>query len=219
MLLSLWHAHDTLTAEPSLRTRHAELTRDLILRTVVERLEEGAHGDITVPEIARRSGISLRTIYRYFPSRAELIAGVAELVREDLQPTFAQHVDDLPDLWEQIVRRFEQHPNLARALALSETGQEVNSPIRQQRLKRVQQVLEEVTGNLSKAEARQAHAVVVYLSNVLTWVTMRDELGLETPDIGAAVSWALRTLIDDLRRRNEAAGAKGKASNRRRSHG
>jgi hypothetical protein len=80
-------------------------------------------------------------------------------------------------------------------------------------------VLEEVTGDLSKAEARQAHAVVVYLSNMLTWVTMRDELGLETPDIGAAVSWALRTLIDDLRRRNEAAGASGKASNRRRSHG
>jgi AcrR family transcriptional regulator len=208
-----------MAADPSLRARHAELTRDLILRTVVERLEEGAHVDITVPEIARRSGISLRTIYRYFPSRAELMAGVAELVREDLQPTFAQHVDELPELWEQIVRRFEQHPNLARALALSQTGQEVNSPIRRQRLEHIQQVLEEVTGNLSKAEARQAHAVVVYLSNVLTWVTMRDELGLETPDIGAAVSWALRTLIDDLRRRNEAAGANGKASDGRRSHG
>jgi AcrR family transcriptional regulator len=208
-----------VAAEPSLRTRHAELTRDLILRTVVERLEEGAHEEITVPEIARRSGVSLRTIYRYFPSREELIAGAAERVREDLQPTFAEHVDELPELWEQVVRRFEQHPNLARALAFSRTGHEVRSPIRQQRLEHIQQVLEEVTGDLSKAEARQAHAVVVYLSNMLTWVTMRDELGLKTPDIGAAVSWALRTLIDDLRRRNEAAGASGKASNRRRSHG
>lgn len=171
-----------------------------------------------MPEIARRSGVSLRTIYRYFPSRDELISGAAERVREDLQPTFPQHVDELPELWEQVVRRFEQHPNLAQALARSQTGQELRSPIRQQRLEHIQQVLEEVTGNLSKAEARQAHAVVVYLSNMLAWVTMRDELGLETPDIGAAVSWALRTLIDDLRRRNEAAGASGKASNRRRSH-
>jgi AcrR family transcriptional regulator len=96
-----------VAAEPSLRTRHAELTRDLILRTVVERLEEGAHEEITVPEIARRSGVSLRTIYRYFPSREELIAGAAERVREDLQPTFAEHVDELPELWEQVVRRFE----------------------------------------------------------------------------------------------------------------
>ena len=171
-----------------------------------------------MPEIARRSGISLRTIYRYFPSRAELIDGAAELVREDLQPTFAQHIDELSELWEQVVRRFEQHPNLARALALSQTGQEIHSPMRRQRLEHIQQLLEEVTGNLSKAEARQAHAVVVYLSSMLTWVTMRDELGLETPDIGAAVSWALRTLINDLRRRNEAAGASGKVSNRRRSN-
>ena len=207
-----------MATEASLRTRHAELKRDLILRTVVERLEEGGHEDITVPEIARRSGISLRTIYRYFPSRAELIDGAAELVREDLQPTFAQHIDELSELWEQVVRRFEQHPNLARALALSQTGQEIHSPMRRQRLEHIQRLLEEVTGNLSKAEARQAHAVVVYLSSMLTWVTMRDELGLETPDIGAAVSWALRTLINDLRRRNEAAGASGKVSNRRRSN-
>lgn len=45
---------------------------------------------------------------------------------------------------------------------------------------------------------------------MLAWVTMRDEAGLEGREVGKALEWAMRTLIDDLRRRNEVAGrAKG----------
>ena len=46
-----------------------------------------------------------------------------------------------------------------------------------------------------------------YLSNMLAWLTMRDENGFSGEQSGKAIGWAMRVLIDDLRRRNEAAGA------------
>ena len=56
-------------SDSSLRQRHSELTRELIMRTVAELLEEGEASELAVPEVARRSGVSLRTVYRYFPTR------------------------------------------------------------------------------------------------------------------------------------------------------
>jgi len=68
------------TNETSLRQRHSELTRELILRTVAELLEEGDAAALAVPEVARRSGVSLWTVYRYFPTREQLIAAAGEWI-------------------------------------------------------------------------------------------------------------------------------------------
>ena len=63
-----------------------------------------------------------------------------------------------------------------------------------------------MTDRLPRREQRKAFAVLGYLENMLAWVTMRDEAGLDGREVGEAVEWAMRTLINDLRRRNNAAG-------------
>src|ERR687892_439738 len=65
-----------------LREQQAELTRELILKAVAERLELDDPGEISVPEIAAASGVSLRTVYRYFPTRDELLTAAAEWINE-----------------------------------------------------------------------------------------------------------------------------------------
>ena len=70
----------TPTEDVSLRQRHSELTRELILRTVAAILEDGDAAELAVPAVARRSGVSLRTVYRYFPTREELIAAAGEWI-------------------------------------------------------------------------------------------------------------------------------------------
>jgi hypothetical protein len=77
---------------------------------------------------------------------------------------------------------------------------------RTRRLENLGQLVREVAGNLPPAEARQAEAVLGYLSSMLAWLTMHDENQMAGEEIGRAVNWAFRTLMDDLRRRNEAAG-------------
>ena len=104
-------------------------------------------------------------------------------------------------------KAFDQHPNLVRAMATSRAGNLVRSVRRPRRLEAQNRALREITGNLPAAEQRQAEAVFGYLSNMLAWLTMRDENGFSGEQSGQAISWAMRVLIDDLRRRNEAVGA------------
>src|SRR5690348_5426393 len=199
------------TNETSLRHRHSELTRELILRTVAELLENGDASEFAVPEVARRSGISLRTVYRYFPTREALIAAAGEWIGANVVggriPTL---LDEVPQVYAENAARWDERPRLVEAMALSRGANSLRSIRRQERLAKLRDSLREVTDGLPEAEARRAFAVFAYLDNMLAWLTMRDEAGLDGKETGAAVAWAMNVLIDDLRRRQRAAGASRK---------
>jgi AcrR family transcriptional regulator len=195
----------------SLRQRQSELTRELILRTVAELLEQGEASELAVPEVARRSGVSLRTIYRYFPTREELIAAAGEWIGVNvlaaaIPPTLAE----IPEVYAENAALWDEHPRLVEAMALSRGANSLRSIRRQERLEKLREALREVTDGLPAAEARRAFGIFAYLDNMLAWVTMRDEAGLDGKEVGAAVAWAMQVLIDDLRRRQKAAGTSRK---------
>ena len=193
----------------SLREQQAQLTRELILRAVATLLEADEPDDISVPEVARRAGVSLRTVYRYFPTREELFAAAGDWIGEHLfgDAPFEQTADELGEVFKRVCERFDQAPRLVRAMALSQAGRSVRSHRRDKRLESIRNALAEVTDNLPKQEVREAEAVFFYLESMLAWVTMRDEAGLNGKQTGEAIAWAIRTLVADLRRRNNAAGA------------
>ena len=195
-----------------LREQHAEFTRDAILRALAQLLEVENPGDIAMPDVARKAGVALRTVYRYFTTREELLAAAADWLNEQRfgGVPFGDTVDEIPRIFRQACERWDEHPQLVRAMALSQAGRRVRSHRRVQRLAALRRALVPVTDRLPKREQRQAFAVLAYLENMLAWVTMRDEGGLTSREAGEAVEWAMRTLIEDLRRRNAAAGrAKG----------
>ena len=57
----------------SLRDQQVDLTRDLIMRAFQELLQNDHPDAITFPQVAEAAGVSLRTVYRYFPTRADLL--------------------------------------------------------------------------------------------------------------------------------------------------
>ena len=199
------------TPETSLRQRHADLTRELILRTVAELLEEGSASDLSVPDVARRSGVSLRTVYRHFPTREDLLAAAGEWIGVNiLRATIPEAIAEVPQVYAENAALWDEHPNLVEAMALTRGANSVRSIRRQERLEKLREALREVTNGLPEDEARQAFAVFAYLNSMLAWVTMREEAGLDGKQVGAAVAWAMQVLIDDLRRRQRAAGTRGK---------
>jgi hypothetical protein len=89
-------------------------------------------------------------------------------------------------------------------MALSQVGREARSSRRRERLEAIRQALENEVGALSEDELRQAEAVLAYLHNMLAYTTLREEHELTGAEIGAALGWAIRTLVADLRRRQRA---------------
>ena len=79
----------------SLRDEQRALTRQKVLAAVLELVAEGSLDELSVPAVAQRSGVSVATIYRYFPTRDELLAAAAaEPSRQALAQPPAPRPDD-----------------------------------------------------------------------------------------------------------------------------
>ena len=61
----------------TIRTAQKQVTRQRILDAVLDLVAEGELAEVTVPDVARRSGASVATIYRYFPSKDALFEAAA----------------------------------------------------------------------------------------------------------------------------------------------
>lgn len=77
------------TYRSALRDRQASETRERILDAVVHVMARGV-ADLSIPAVAREAGVSVRTVYRHFATKRELLA--------ELQPHFARRtgMDAMP---------------------------------------------------------------------------------------------------------------------------
>jgi AcrR family transcriptional regulator len=193
----------------SLREQHALATRERILAAVAELIERGHPDELTMPGVAEASGVSLRTVYRYYPTREHLLEAAGRWIGDELfKHPYPRDLDDVADLYQEGSRDFDERPGLARALAQSQLGQRARGYRRRERLDAIHGAVRGELTSLSEEELRQAEAVLAYLHNILAYTSLREESGLSGEEIGQAVGWAIRTLTDDLRKRNQKARRK-----------
>ena len=196
------HAPDT--TPPSLRERRREETAFLVLDAVEAILAERGVDGLTIDRVAEHVGVSPRTVYRYFPDRAALLAAAMRR-NEERSPYQA------PTTPEQIGRAFaavfpffDEQPALFRAIHTARVAGTLRSEVRVRRVGEIEAALAPAVDRLPEREASQGSAVIAYLANALAWLSLRDESGLDGRDAGAAITWAIDTLVADLRRRNDA---------------
>src|SRR5437773_7132552 len=67
-------------------TRHTEATRKAIVEAAAELFLDRRPGGFSVQDVADRVGLTHRTVYRYFPTRQELMGAAAQY----LAPGFAE---------------------------------------------------------------------------------------------------------------------------------
>ena len=184
----------------SLRDQQAELTRELIVRAFVELLRNDHPDAITYPQVAEAAGVSLRTVYRYFPTRADLLQIAAAWFTEltgEVPWDDPRTVRDLAAVLPQIGRLFDEHTNVFRALSEIE--------LERPRRDAVAAAIADVSGNLAPNEVRGAEAMLGYIRSGRAWLVLHEQYGLAGDEIVATLDWAAGSLLDDVRRRNEAA--------------
>jgi AcrR family transcriptional regulator len=171
---------------------------------VAQLIERRDADELTVPGVAEASGVSLRTIYRYYPTREALLEAAGRWIGDEiLRSPYPRTLDEVASLYRERTRTFERHPGLVRAMALSEVGREVRAYRRAERLRAIGKALADEIPSLSKAERRRAEAVLAYLHNILAFTSMREESGLSGEEAGEAVAWAIETLVAELRRTHQ----------------
>jgi AcrR family transcriptional regulator len=81
-------------AEPGLRERKKQQTRQLILDTATRLFLERGFDGVTVTEIARAAELSEMTVFNYFPTKEDLVFGRMEFFEEQLVAAVQQRASE-----------------------------------------------------------------------------------------------------------------------------
>lgn len=195
---------------PELRDRQAELARTAILDALIARLERGESDELSMEALAADAGLSRRTLYRYFPSRELLFAAAGERIERllDLPTEVDGGADAISASFAYASRQLEARPALARAMVRSRVGAAVRSPLRASRREAIERALSEVTTGLPPGEGRRAAAIITHLCSSATWMALQDDAQLNSHESRAAITWALDTIVGELRRQHDQAQRK-----------
>lgn len=184
----------------TLRNRQAALARQAIFEALVRHLEAGDADDIPMEELAREAGVSRRTLYRYFPNRAALLAEAGDWIRaEALQLPVDIGDEGIAESFRTAAARLQKKPRLARALLRTQTGSAVRSGYRAERAKAIRNAVRREAPDLSRRQVERAAAVIGLLCSSSAWITIQDESGLSATSAQASVIWAIETLLARLR--------------------
>lgn len=188
--------------ESPLRAEHVEQTRRRILEAVAEILADEEAGELTIPLVALRARVSVRTVYRHFPTKEALFDAFGEWAEENLSLAFHSYpetVEAVVEMAPALYQTYDENEALMRAV-LSKRGQEIRGRTRRRRLTAFEKAMSELAGGLEPAERRRALAVVYLLVSAPAWQAMREQAGLAGVEAGRAAAWAVRVLTDELRR-------------------
>lgn len=197
-------------ASSTLRERHFEQTREMIFDALLQEVSSRGIVDFSIPELARDAGVSVRTIYRYFPTKDALLLAFGEWLDGQTGPQeWPKDAEALARTPETLFPAFEEREAIIRSQWITPQGRAIRARNRVRRLDRRRQVIREITSNLDEREAEDALAMISYLISSRAWIALKDDFHLDGERSGKAVSWAVRTLVADLRRRNRTAGKAG----------
>jgi AcrR family transcriptional regulator len=194
----LRHHHAMMAS--TLRERQAEQVRVAVLDAVAKQLEERSVDDIAMADVAAEAGISLRTLYRYFPDRAALLHAAGEHLYRALGIGYEiTNAADISASFRDAATKLSSRPALTRALVQTTAGRAARSAARVQRVEAIRTALAPLTASLDADTARRATAVIAHLCSAASWVAVSDDSGLDDEDAQQAVAWAIDALVAVLR--------------------
>lgn len=189
------------SAPRNTRETRKDEARTRILDTFIAMMGEG-DALLNHDTIAERAGIARRTVYRYFPDRAALMDAALLRVREraGVGVGYPDSAEDLLATLEPIYTGFDAIAPIAVMTRTTPQGRTLRLAQKDQRVARYRRALADAVKDLPEEDRTLATAMLQVL-HTTPWLEMRDQWDLDGRQIARATGWAVRTLLNDLRRR------------------
>lgn len=188
------------TYKSPLREEQAEQTRTRLLETLTELLADDAHGDdVTVALVAERAKVSVRTAYRYFPTRDAMFDAFNVFNRHKFgSPAPNVTLEGLAKHATELLTSFEKNASAIRAARRSRVDIEIRRRRKLEQVRALKKAVEKFAPQLDDLRARQVGAALHNLFGSEPWLNMLDNWGLTTPQAIEAVCWGLDAMIKKL---------------------
>jgi len=192
----------------SLRERQTAATRKQIVDVAMEMLTRHPAEPFTHEIIAKKAGMGARTVYRYFPRRANLMQVVWERIREETRTRFPSNEREVVVFARTQFREFDKQEAMVRASLAFSGSTEIRARGSLQGRPAFRKSLSHITAHLPPAERRRLIAVCLAIYSAPFWQLLRDRGELDGGEPGEAAAWALQAVLSAAR--SEARRLRGK---------
>jgi AcrR family transcriptional regulator len=183
-----------------LRDDHRRHTRERIVRAVAELVTEEHPAAVSVPAVARRAGVGVATVYRYFPSKEALLDAAAVVVSDGARgvegrppTTFEELEAVLPVAWHELAG---EHLALARNQLASPLGRELRRRRWEEKQTSMRSALEAIGLDPASVEGQRLSALADVLTSSTALLELHDKAQIPVDDAVSYVLWGLRALVD-----------------------
>jgi AcrR family transcriptional regulator len=178
-----------------LREKQQEETRELILEALGKALVAAGPVDLSLPNVAERAGVNVRTVYRHFGGREQLVDALQAHVLRRFTPRLPATLAELLDYPPTLFALFDEHAPWVEAMLRAGPGADARGVGKAARVAQFQALTAPVVAGLPSEEAAAVQAIFKHLVSAETWYAMRRDFGLDGPTAGRAVSRTLRALV------------------------
>jgi AcrR family transcriptional regulator len=193
------------TYTSALRDRQTAQTRELILDAVTSLLDDRRADEVTTRDIAVTAGVSERTVYRHFPDRDSLLAGLSQRMSEldGDRPSFeALRLEDLVPMSRRLMEVLDEHYVIARAEAVFNADPRRFGADTRANSRDILELLADELPQLGGTDQRRVAAVIRCLASSQAWLRMREEFGVPGTESGPVVAWVIDLIVRELRAGN-----------------
>lgn len=189
-----------------------EQTRVLILERAAELLAEDALPELTVPDAAARAGVSVRTAYRYFPTKEALHEALNEWIMRRWGPYAGPpaHADELPEYVGKLYMSFSDNEVLLRASRRSRAASELKKQRKTtKQMPAMLAIVRSVGAELDGGEERRYAAALHGMLSSEHYLALRDFWGMSVNDATASTRWGVEGMLGRLRQLERSGQKKG----------
>jgi len=181
------------------RRESSEQNKRLIIETLVALLVEKKGGDVTFKEIADRSGLAERSIYRFYNDKEELHLAMDGFLNSYIESSVEQlRTMDVATFAKNAFLLFDRYEALVQAYIYSPFGQEARKLFRHKLNQLIALKLSQEKPSSQSLDRHKKIAVICSLINAKIWNDIRIDFGYSGEDIGDTIEWAISALIEKI---------------------
>ena len=189
----------TRSYRSALRESHAEHTRESILAAAAEEMAAQGPTGFSVPRVAERCGVALRTIYRHFPTRDALVDAMwawtyaqRDWLERDVSGPITETVAALGPRYAEMRALIDAAQRCERQLAL-------RAKTRKRRMAAFEAALADDVSKLGPEARRRALGALHCLTTPTFWLMLTDSWCPDPAEASRVAAWALGVLRERIR--------------------
>lgn len=186
-----------------LRAEQAAATRTRIVDAAIDLLQEADAGAFGMQDVADRAGASLRTVYRVFPTKDDLLEGVNAAIHDRFAtiagapPATRSEFERSPG---SAVRAVHELEPLYRALFATNSGRKMHQLGASTRRDALEAVFADDLAGLPTDRVRMIVSLLHLVTSAPSVLWLKDYAGLDVDESAEAIGWALTALADAAQR-------------------